>query len=580
MYKKYMEMMNWQVPAGCKLDWVDKCWMKYSWHSHKDHSCIQMQQMVYCFTSSGCAQLIREPCETYKNEIANMPTNNHNHYGYMTTPYHMMNNHMMNTMHNTGGYPGGMGMNGWDDWYKMWMQYGNMDDYYKYQAAMKMNMMSGMGTGMTGGMGGTGGTGGMGGTGGTGGMGGAGGMGGSYPAGMADLWDMMSWIHKSMHMHEEMKYHSTMGTGGYTWNPMGGMMNGMTTDMHNMYHNTMYHNMMGMGMGMKHPMDMMMRHEMPKCRMLKCHDPNIRLQSIRKNKLSTNPLTGSNSVLIYDDNQVILVDPGIDANDANQAISQIQNLRKPDGVTPKEFKGTLLTHAHPHGFLGTQAIRSRFPNAPIYTASKNIKNQILHILPQTAQVFGANNAGVTFDYKNIVKPLEGAYDLWGNTDVRVIPDMFELAETAHFTILDIPSQNAWVVGDAVYDNTHLLMGQADLGAQCDWMAVLQKLKNMATGATKLYTSHGAGNVADNRSAKDIIEWNMQYLRDARAAFTRTCNRNDAVNELLAKYPNAAGQENLQLGANARVPADATQLGCCVNGQTGCSAQRVPPCNYW
>lgn len=177
-----------------------------------------------------------------------------------------------------------------------------------------------------------------------------------------------------------------------------------------------------------------------------------------------------------------------------------------------------ITHGHSDHWIGLGRLLERFPGV------RGLARPAVH---QRA-VFEATNPGLSAYWQAIFpsevpeKPVlpdrfdETSIDLEGH-ELRVI-DIGQ-GDTEHSTILHAPSIGAVIGGDVVYNQVHMMMGEAGEPARDAW---IRSLDEIASLEPEIVVS-GHPRVGAPSVPKTIAE-SQQYLRD----FTHVANSEDTV----------------------------------------------------
>jgi hypothetical protein len=109
----------------------------------------------------------------------------------------------------------------------------------------------------------------------------------------------------------------------------------------------------------------------------------------------------------------------------------------------------------------------------------------------------------------------------------------------------VPSIGLVVSGDAVYNNTHPYLAEADEKARAEWLAALDKIEVLHPRA--VIAGHG---VLDPDSSTRHIEETRGYLRDFSDSVATTSTARDVYEKMLALHPNRVNPGSLWAAANA------------------------------
>jgi glyoxylase-like metal-dependent hydrolase (beta-lactamase superfamily II) len=206
------------------------------------------------------------------------------------------------------------------------------------------------------------------------------------------------------------------------------------------------------------------------------------------------------ATLIYGDEDAVLVDTLVTFDQVDALADRIEGFGK-------QLVGIYITHGHSDHWIGISRLRERFGPVPAWARPK------VH----ERAVFEATNPGLSAYWQGVFpgeipeKPEtpdrldETAIELEGS-DLNII-DIGQ-GDTADSTILHVPSIDAVVGGDVVYNGVHMMMGETDGQSRLDWIANLDRIA--ALGPQIVISGHQR--VGAPNDPKSIGE-SQQYLRD-------------------------------------------------------------------
>ena len=119
-----------------------------------------------------------------------------------------------------------------------------------------------------------------------------------------------------------------------------------------------------------------------------------------------------------------------------------------------------------------------------------------------------------------------------------------LTDTAHSTVLHVPSIGLIVGGDVVYNGIHPYLGETDVESRLEWIAALERLAYLHPK-----TVIAGHKVPENRDDPSIVAATQQYLRDFNRLNAATSNARELYDAMLALYPRHANPGSLWSGAN-------------------------------
>ena len=246
----------------------------------------------------------------------------------------------------------------------------------------------------------------------------------------------------------------------------------------------------------------------------------------------------SNTVtLIYGERDAVLVDTFLSEQHSKELLDWVVE-------SGKNLTAIYVTHAHGDHFFGLKLLLDRFPNARALATASVVAAVQNHIKPDFLRtVYEPRFPG------QIPSPLVAPEILEGDTlylegeELKVV----ELGhtDTAHSTALHVPSIGLVVSGDAVYNNTHPYLAEADEKARAEWLAALDKIEVLHPRA--VIAGHG---VLDPDSSTRHIEETRGYLRDFSDSVATTSTARDLYEKMLALHPNRVNPGSLWAAANA------------------------------
>src|ERR1700722_11144561 len=159
------------------------------------------------------------------------------------------------------------------------------------------------------------------------------------------------------------------------------------------------------------------------------------------------------STLIYGERDAVLVDTLV-------TFDQVDTLADWIDRFDRNLTAIYITHGHSDHWIGLSRLRQRFPQAR-GLARPNVHDRAL---------FEATNPGLSAYWQSIFPgelPQEPVLpDRWDETSMDLEGHKLERidigqGDTEHSTIVHVPSIAAVVGGDVVYNQVHMMMGEAD-----------------------------------------------------------------------------------------------------------------------
>jgi glyoxylase-like metal-dependent hydrolase (beta-lactamase superfamily II) len=173
----------------------------------------------------------------------------------------------------------------------------------------------------------------------------------------------------------------------------------------------------------------------------------------------------SSATLIYGEHDAVLVD-------VPPTHVQVDALADWIETKGRRLSRVYITHGHGDHWLGLARLAQRFPGVTGLATA-----EVLTLVndPAFARYWEAlfPGEGPTGADKVLPQLLTGdTIDLEGN-ELRVI--RIGQADTAHSTVLHVPSLAAVVTGDLAYNEVHMMTGEADEAERAQWIANLDEV---------------------------------------------------------------------------------------------------------
>jgi len=222
------------------------------------------------------------------------------------------------------------------------------------------------------------------------------------------------------------------------------------------------------------------------------------------------------STLITGENEAIL----IDALMTNGQADALAEWAKSFG---KRITGIYITHGHSDHWLGLARLLEHFPEARGFATAEVAARAAWEAeMNKTTQYWTSRFPGELPEAPVVPNALaEPEFELGGHL-VRTVP--VGQGDTEHSTFFHIPSAEAVVAGDIVYNNVHMMQFETNEEKRKAWIASLDAIA--ALEPKIVVAGHKRAGSPD---LPEHIAASQQYLRD----FTRIANQRDTVEDLVA-----------------------------------------------
>ncbi len=223
----------------------------------------------------------------------------------------------------------------------------------------------------------------------------------------------------------------------------------------------------------------------------------------------------SSSTLIYGPTEGILIDALLTFDNADQIAAWANRFGK-------KITGVYITHGHSDHWLGLARLLQHFPDARGYAAP-----EVAGRAAWEAE-FNKRTMYWTSRFPGELPETPVVPEVLNTDEILVDGQMVNLIHVGQgdiegSTVFHVPSADAVVCGDVVYNNVHMMMYEADEAKREAWIASIDTIaalnpKIVVAG----HKSVGAADLPDN------LEASRRYLRD----FTTVARKGGTVEDLV------------------------------------------------
>jgi glyoxylase-like metal-dependent hydrolase (beta-lactamase superfamily II) len=221
------------------------------------------------------------------------------------------------------------------------------------------------------------------------------------------------------------------------------------------------------------------------------------------------------ATLIHGERDAVLVDTQVTFGQVDALSDWIESFGK-------RLVGIYITHGHSDHWIGISRLKERFPDAATWARPKVLDRAVLEATnPALSAYWQAIFPGEIPENPVLPDRLDGSsIDLEGS-ELKII-DIGQ-GDTADSTIVHVPSIAAVVGGDVVYNEVHMMIGEADAAARAAWIASLDAIETLAPQI--VVSGHKRVGAPDRAIT---IEQSREYLRD----FSRVAQEHETVEEIV------------------------------------------------
>ncbi|WP_163121842.1 MBL fold metallo-hydrolase [Acinetobacter portensis] len=248
-----------------------------------------------------------------------------------------------------------------------------------------------------------------------------------------------------------------------------------------------------------------------------------------KNYIAAPEHFGVTSTLIEGDKDAILVNAQFSKSEALRIAADILD-------SGKNLKTIFVSYGDPGFYFALDVFKTYFPNAQIVATPETVKHiQSTYKLKMDywGPQMGANAPS------NIIVP-----EAYTSKTLKLEDSNIEIKGKNELTYLWIPQVKAVVGGIPVTSGSHLWM--ADSATKQDRDTVVSTLKDIKKLNPEIVVpAHTSVNAPQNLAA---VNFSLNYLAQYEKAVKATKNSAELTEQMKQKYPELAGDSNLELGA--------------------------------
>jgi glyoxylase-like metal-dependent hydrolase (beta-lactamase superfamily II) len=264
-------------------------------------------------------------------------------------------------------------------------------------------------------------------------------------------------------------------------------------------------------------------------------------QSPQPTKLTLRVVTGTpegflvNSTLVTGPKEVVVIDSQFTLADGKKLAEAVAE-------TKKTLTHVFVTHFHPDHYFGFVSVKEAFPNAKLVALPSTVE-QIQKTWAEKVKQWKPLYKEAIPDKPVLPEPLARTTLTVDGVALEIVGDL--QGDSADNAYVYLPSLKAVITGDLVYDGVFPWTAETTTETRKAWGGTLDKLS--ALGPAVVVPGHQK---VDKRQEPQSIEFTKTYLKDFDAAVAASKKPADVQTKIKTKYPDAALDVVLKLGAEA------------------------------
>jgi glyoxylase-like metal-dependent hydrolase (beta-lactamase superfamily II) len=247
----------------------------------------------------------------------------------------------------------------------------------------------------------------------------------------------------------------------------------------------------------------------------------------------------SSSTLISGPTEGIIIDALLTFENADQIAAWAKRFGK-------KITGVYITHGHSDHWLGLARLLRHFPEARGYAAPEVVGRAVWEAeFNQTTKYWTSRFPGELPEAPIVPDVLNSDEILVDGQVVNLIH--VGQGDIEGSTIFHVPSANAAICGDVVYNNVHMMMYEADEAKRQAWIASIDVVAGLNSEIVVAgHKSVGAPDLPENLAAS------QRYLRDFTTLAKKGGTVEDLVDGMLEMHGGRDQPHTLWISARAEV----------------------------